>query len=544
MERRSTLSFRQTFGCLWSILGRRAAAMGGLLLIAAIASCVSALRYESVPTSEPTVVHSPVKAHLVDGSTIVFPGGADILRTEVRGTGRRYDVALAPSGTTLSLLSVPLDSVVAMESFANVVNYDRSIAYGLGGFLIWYFVLGSVSIAIFGSCPTVYSDNGGDEVLEAEAFSYSIVPMFESRDIDRLTARVNEEGEIRLEVRNEALETHYINHLELIEVDHASGELAVPDQEGHPLVLAQPIPVLRAVDRDGRDVTEALSNQDGIVFHSSRTRIEEAIASGGRDVEDHVELVVPVPTGAEQIGLHLRMRNSLLATVLFYEMMLGDRGSRALDWLGQDLGDIGPAVELGQWARDNLGMRVSVLDGGEWRDVAHITDKGPLAWDDVAVVVPVTAGTAEALVRIRLSFPADHWRIDQAATFLAARSAEGRAIGLSTALNPDGVEQSGILSDLASPDEAYLVTSPGQSFEAVFRPGLDRRDMEVDSERTFFLASEGYYIEWVRREWLVNGRETEPFRPGPETLAEALRRWRESRETMEDQFYASRIPVR
>ena len=64
-------------------------------------------------------------------------------------------------------------------------------------------------------------------MLEAEAFSYSIAPMFESRDVDRLAVGVDDQGEVRLEVRNEALETHYINHFELIEVGHASHEQVV-----------------------------------------------------------------------------------------------------------------------------------------------------------------------------------------------------------------------------------------------------------------------------------------------------------------------------
>ena len=520
-----------------------AAAAVTVALMAAIGACVTAVRYESVALS-PQVVRSPVKAHLVDGSTIVFSDGVTIDRGTVTGVGARYDIYLNPAGM---VPGVVLDSVLAMESFRTETDVGRSIGYAAGataGVTAAMAVLAVGAVALFGSCPTVYSDSAGVELLEAEGFSYSIAPMFESRDVDRLAAGVNESGELRLEVRNEALETHYINHLELIEVDHAAGARVVPDPAGRPLVLARPLRIARAEDRDGRDVTETLSSGDGLVYESSRSRIDQAIASRGGDFEDFVELHVLVPAGTTQIGLHLRLRNSLLATVLFYDMMLGDRGARALDWLGRDLQEIGPAVELGQWVADNLGMRVSVRDGVEWREAARITDGGPLAWDDIAVVVPVTAGPSEGSVAVRLSFPADHWRIDQATFFETARPAEGRAIPLSTVRAPDGSEQSGMLSDLASADSAYLVTSPGHSFEVFFRPGLDGRDDGTDRERTFFLASQGYYVEWVRHEWLANGRETERFKPGPETLVEALRRWGASRETMQEQFYATRIPVR
>ena len=510
-------------------------------LAGTVGACVTTVRYESVPLAVPGLVRSPVKAHLMDGSTIVFSEGVRVGSDRVTGAGARYDIRLNP---VAPVTGVALDSVLAMESFRTEVDDTRSAVYGLGGTYAYSAAVVAGMVAIFGSCPTVYSGSDGVELLEAEAFSYSIVPLFESRDVDRLGVGVDEEGDVRLEVRNEALETHYINHLELIEVAHEPVGRVVPDPEGRPLVLSAPLPMQRATDRDGRDVTQLLSSPDDLVYGSSASRIEEAIGSDSGALEDHINLDVRVPAGADRIGLHLRMRNSLLATVLFYDLMLGDRGPRALDWLGEDLGQIGPAVELGQWVTDNLGMRVSVLEEGEWREVASIADKGPLAWDDVAVVVPMDRDRSGASVRIRLAFPADHWRIDHVTPFESAQSVEGRVIPLSTVEAPDGTQRADALQDLASADDSYLVTGPGDSFDAVFRPDAGRAGPGAERERTFLLASQGYYIEWIRQSWLANGRETEPFEPGPEALVEALRRWQAVRDTMEEQFYANRIPVR
>ena len=520
-----------------------------MVALAAVGAChryepgpghVTNVRFESVPLT-PQVVRSPVKAHLMDGSTILFSDGVTLDDSLVTGAGMRYDIQLNPVG---AVPGVALDSVVAMESFRTEQDLGRTILYGVPGYFLYGGASTALAVAIFGSCPTVYSEDAGVEVLEAEAFSYSIAPMFEARDVDRLAVGADDRGEVRLEVRNEALETHYINHLELIEVSHPPGERVVPDPEGRPVGLGRPLELRRAADRDGRDVTALLSGRDDVLFTSSVSRIDAAIASGAGEVEDHIELEVPVPSGTTQVGLHLRLRNSLLATVLFYDMMLGDRGARALDWLGRDLGEIGPAAELGQWAADNLGMRVSVLEGGAWREVARIRDKGPLAWDDVAVVVPVSPASSEMSVTIRLAFPADHWRIDHVAPFETARYAEGRVVPLSMIRALDGSEQADMLGNVASSDDSYLATTPGHAFEVVFSPGLSARQDGADGGRTFFLASQGYYIEWIRQSWLTNGRETEPFQPGPEALVEALRRWRAARETMEEQFYATRIPVR
>jgi hypothetical protein len=524
------------------------AALSTAVLVGTIGSCVTTVRYEAMPLAG-QVVRSPVKAHLMDGSTIVFSSGVTVGGAQVTGAGTRYDIRLNRVGP---ISGVALDSVLAMESFRTETDFGRSVLYGVSGFYVHAtpVVFGALGICLStgafcpGSCPTVYSDSAGVELLEAEAFSYSIAPLFEARDVDRLGASVNERGEVRLEVRNEMLETHYINHLELIEVAQVLGERVVPDSEGKPVVLGRPLALQHAADRDGRAVTELLARRDHLQYASSTSRIEQAIGSGPGKLEDHVDLDIPVPWGAERIGLHLRLRNSLLATVLFYDMMLGERGARALDWLGQDLGEIGPAVELGQWAADNLGMRVSVLEEHEWREIARIPDKGPLAWDDVGVIVPVSPARSGASVRIRLAFPVDHWRIDHVTPFETAQYAEGRVIPLSSVVAPDGSEQADVLANLAAADDSYLVTSPGYSFDAVFRPDAGERDPGVEQERTFFLASQGYYIEWVRQSWLANGRETEPFEPGPEALLEALQRWHASRETMEEQFYGTRIPMR
>ncbi len=526
---------------------RRTRALVGVMLLTIVVggSCTRTFSYLAVPlASSAQVVESPVKAHLLDGSTIVFADGAVIDDILITGTGARFDIRLDHVG---SVSGIALDSVVAMESFllaeSDTLNLE-SIADVVIGATAGTALLGVACLYLCGSCPTVYSDSLGTERLEAEAFSYSIAPLFEARDIDRLAAGVDEHGEVRLTLRNEFLETHYINHLELIEVAHASDERVVPDPLGRPLVLAQPLPLRQAVNRDGLDVTHVLSRRDSLAYTSSPSRIGTAAASSEGDVRDYIEFEVALPPETAEVGLHLRMRNSLLSTVLFYEMMLGDRGVRALDWLGRDLREIGPAVELGQWAADNLGMRVSVSDGGDWREVARIGDEGPLAWADVAVLVPTGPGPSNGSVRIRLAFPADHWRLDQVTPFGAARHAEGRLIPVSEVRAPDGTEQPRILSQLASPDESYLVTSPGHSFSAVFRPGRDRPDVEPRRNRTFFLASQGYYIEWVRASWLSGGRETTPFQPGPGTLVEALRRWHASREEIEERFHAVWISQR
>ena len=58
-----------------------------------------------------------------------------------------------------------------------------------------------LAVAIFGSCPTVYAEVEGQKLIQMEAFSYSIAPLFESRDVAALSAGEDEEGRISLELK-------------------------------------------------------------------------------------------------------------------------------------------------------------------------------------------------------------------------------------------------------------------------------------------------------------------------------------------------------
>jgi hypothetical protein len=65
-------------------------------------------------TTEAITVRSPVKAHLTDGSTIVFENGVGVADGEVTGDGLKYDVTLQ---TSIRVSSIPLEDVAAMERF-------------------------------------------------------------------------------------------------------------------------------------------------------------------------------------------------------------------------------------------------------------------------------------------------------------------------------------------------------------------------------------------------------------------------------------------
>jgi hypothetical protein len=507
---------------------------GATVAMLSVSGCIfNKLSVEEVPRSVAlTLVASPVKAHLVDGSTVVFSKGAAVGGGFVKGEGERF--ALGNPNAVRSE-AIALDSVVGMESYQIGTKRGTTTLATTGTVVVA--TLGTVLIlkALFGSCPTFYSDSSGTQVLEAEGFSYSIAPLFEQRDVDRLRTGAASDGTVRIEVRNEALETHYINHLELIETRHRIGETVVPDQSGFPLVLGPLSPPATARDRAGRDVSRSLAIADGDIF---ATDARTLAAADSTDLHDYVDITVARPENADSVAIVFRLRNSLLNTVLLYEGILAGPGAASLDWLGRDMQKITNAIDIGRWYGKHMGMRISVRDGDEYRQVARFTDKGPIAFHDVAVVVPAPPGDS---VRVRLSFVADDWRIDRVSIASRFSHPPIRTIPLHAVVGSDGAADSAAFASLSAADDRYLTTAPGQRFSARFTAG----EIASDSVRTFLLASQGYYTEWVRGDWIDKRTSAaEPFVASKASIAKAIGRWRSRQADLEHQFYSTAIPTR
>jgi hypothetical protein len=502
-----------------------------LLLIVTITSCaVKKVVIEEVNPRIPAQVKGAVKAHLKDGSTVVYDSGLTVTGTELRGAGVRY----ALTAPEQAVSTVPLDQVLGMESFRTQIDAGKSFAItllGIGAFVGVGALL--LSGASFGSCPTVYSADG--EIEEAELFSNSVAPLFEARDIDLLKTRPDDKGVLSLAIRNEALETHYLNHLQLLEVTHAANEVVLPDSFGEPVALQNPRPVATARNRQGLDVTPALADADRLFYSTDPALIDNATAS---DMNDWIDVTIPVEPGATAAALAFRMRNSLLNTLLLYDVILAPAGAGALNWMSGNLANISSTVELGRWHQKRAGMHVSVWQDGSYRDVVRISDAGPIAWHDVAAVVPVPPG--EKTLRVRLSFVADYWRIDQLRTSTSLRKPDARTVPLSAVRNSEGRPERDALREMTTPDDRYLQTGPGQEFFADFYTG----PRPAGVERTFMLSSQGYYTEWIRGSWIQDATHSTPFTPGDDAMLMALRKWRGNREDYERRFFNTKVPVR
>jgi hypothetical protein len=502
------------------------------LLAGACIWVFGSVRVDAVGLNADSVaIQTPVKAHLRDGSTVLYRTGVLLARDTLRGPGVRYALTLRDSTT---VVLVPHDSIVAMESYRRGTDVATTaivstLATGVtfAATVVVAFLISCASQnGICSNCPTVYTDSAGSDVLQAEGFSYTIGSASETRDVDRLGIGPDRDGRIRLEVRNDAFETEYLNHLELLEVRHAAEEIALPDPNGAALAVRELVPATTAADAAGRDLRLLLARSDGTAF---RTDPRTLAGVSPADWDDAIYLAAPATAGRDSVALVLRLRNSLLATLLYTDVVLGDRGARSLDWIGRDLDGGGAA--LARWQEQRLGLRVATWDGRRYREIARIRDSGPHAWNDVAVLIPVLQRDS---VRVRLSFAADNWRIDRIAFAMRARRPGVQAHAVRRLRDADGHDDPSALASIRLADRRYLRTSPGERFSVDVMVGP--AGMEV--ARTFLIATQGYYEPWIGHDGLRTARDSGVVDSLDDELLKALRKWSTVREARERAFAA------
>ena len=489
---------------------------------------------DSARAAPPVTFTTPVRAYLVDGSVVLFRNGARLETQRLTGVAE----GVRASGSPFVTIAVPLDSLVGAETYVQRANDADGALVSLMSTALVVAGLALLAPVLFGSCPTVYDGQSG-QVVEAELFSNAIAPLLEHRDVDRLgTVRATADGRVVLDVRNEALETHHVNHLELLAAAHAPGETVLQTADDRFVRLRNVRPVLAATTRDGDDAAARLAAPDG---HALRTADARLRATTPGDLTDHVDLTLGTD-GRDTVALVLRLRSSLLSTRMLYDEMLAGQGAQALDWMGRDLQRFDRVIELTTFVQQRFGLRVLVRPSGTdapFREAGRVSDGAPSAWQDAAVVLP-TGGAAR--LDVRLESTADAVHLDYAALADVAGFVRPRRIPLAR-LDVGGRADESARQRVADSDTSYVQTFPGQRLGLTFDVRRAGTASGADTPETYFLAGQGFYTEWMRPGWLATPRPA-PFRTTDSTLVRVMHRWAADRDAYAVRFDASRVPVR
>jgi hypothetical protein len=425
-----------------------------------------------------------LKAHLPDGGLYLLSDWrVNEERREIVGVGTRLNARREVLDT--GPFAVALDSVSIFES--NTVQTSSAVA----GLTVLTVASAGMTVyclanpkACFGSCPTFYAANeAGEPLLMAEGFSASVSPSLEDSDVDALFRTTASKREFTLTMTNEALETHVVRRADLLVLPRPEGGRILAAQDGSWWQAEQLIPVASCRGPEG-DCTELVASCDA----RERFSLADSLYLG---TKEFLELEFEhVPEG--ELGLVIASRHTLLSTFLFYQGLayLGENAVPALARL-----DGASQSESGSETMGHLLGKIEVQvpgPDGTWVSVGSTGETGPLAVNVHTLRLPALN---PADTRMRLKLTKGNWRLDYVALAALDRPVTPVRIAPTMVLR-DSVPDSAALADLID-DNRTLISLPGDRFELSYElPDFDR-DCDV------FVESRGYYLEWMRNEWLA-----------------------------------------
>ena len=425
-----------------------------------------------------------LKVHFRDGRLTILSEWRSFEKERIIiGSGFRYDVNRSSIG--MGMDTIPFDKIALLET--NVVHPGEGIvgmAVLTGGTVALAIYCAANPKACFGSCPTFYAWDGKNFILMAEGFSSSVLPSLEDRDIDALYAAKPPSRNFELRMTNEALETHLIRYADLL--------IAKRPQGGR---------ILHMTDNTLREAfsfyppTDCIAPEGDIMLKLlSFDTIERSSAADSNDLaeKETIELRFDKHPGIHK-GLTLGFRQSLLTTFLFYQGLayLGDSAVKFMAMLESH-----PEISkmLGDPFGGNLGgIDISVQHrSGQWVNIGNFYETGPIAHNVQTIAIPDSLSDC---TKIRMEMTKGMWRLNYASL-----------VNLGNEVTPTRLHPYEVSSDTGKCPEAlailqsgtsHLVSMPGDKWILKYELPEDYPNYEI------LLDTKGYYLEWMRKEWLA-----------------------------------------
>ena len=427
-----------------------------------------------------------LKAHLNNGDVVIFQSTweFDSLALEFCGMAKHFNYNR--SLIAFNKMCIPTEDIALLETNKPMRKYESErlvylVANFAGNLAITFYCIAKPK-ACFGSCPTFYKEpNSKLHYADAEGFSSAIMPSLEYEDIDDIGIVKAKSEDFQLTMKNEAFETHYIKGVSLLYVPTEKNQTALQTTDNQFYTSTQTIPLLTAQSKQS-NVTSILQQKDAVEYfapaneHNLLTK-EEIILQFQSEKE------------ASRIGLSLGFRQSLMSTFLFYNL-IAQLGNEASDYLIR----FDRNSQLRKYAKLDLG-KIEILLWNEtqqkWVEQGGFDESGPITINKQTLVIDNQSSKSKNW-KIKLRMTQGFWRIDYA----QLQVLENKIIPIEIKPNQlkiDQVHHEDKLSRLNN-EHLYLIHLPGNQADLFF-------DLP-DANGHLFLKSKGYYLEWLREEWM------------------------------------------
>jgi hypothetical protein len=340
-----------------------------------------------------------------------------------------------------------------------------------------------------GSCPFIYTYDGGNFFRESETFAGAVFRGAERVSYDRLNHLRPVDGKCFLRITNERPETEYVNEIKLIAVDAPPEVSIIPDGKGSIHSIAHPVMPIRCVDFDGRDVLDKVLNKDSTMWESI---IATNRFARDEDFRDGSVIEFPKPRDATIAKLVVDGVNTDLGIFAFDQLMTL-KGSDKLRWYQSlENNPVEGRKLINFMLREGM-LQVLVWEVDQWVKQASLFDVGPNVPKSQVAVLDIRKCSGD-VVKVKLESATDLWRIDQVyLDYSTDVAVEARDLALESAMNDSNVDVAHLIR---GNDTLYYTTIPGQyallSFDDV--PG------KAGMARSYIVKSKGYYHQWFEHE--------------------------------------------
>lgn len=470
-----------------------------------------------------------IKAHMKNGSAYVLSewhfnqldstlnGHGTLLDLNRRVVESRFNSAVRDSVQN-RMFRVHISEIALLETNDPGPSIAGGLAVVTGVSSVVTFLCIINPKACFGSCPTFYAQKGDTLTLQAEGFSSSIAPSLEKRDIDMLYD-VNPSRNFEMVLTNEALETHSIRYANLLAFERAGAERIFAGPDGT-FYRCPEVALPLTCQAQEEDCREKVARADGVEYFSTADQ---------NDLNTREELIVTFPqNNYRRAGLVVGKRQTLLTTYLMYQG-LAYMGNSATYWLAE-------LERERERKQENVftllgGVEVYSQDGdGIWKFEGEINETGPIARD--FNIIPISLHHQEK-VTLRLRLNKGLWRLDYLALAEISEEVVPTVVAPSKAELITGSDSEPL--ERLTNDSEYLVTYPGDSYRIHYTLPFENAEL--------FLSSKGYYLEWMRDEWLTEQhllKLNQMINKPRKFLRTAAGAYKEIEPSMEKTFWSSR----
>jgi len=475
-----------------------------------LTGCFSS-KYMVRPTELKESDDGPMAVLTQDGTIYSLDYGLVTIET-VAGRGVRYSV---DGATDSSFWSIPISEIELVQT-ARVDMMKSLLITGVVG------VLAGVAIASKaapdagadadvhrvrpytgggggweGTCPLVFTFDGEDYHLESETFAGAVCQSLEFTNIERLQHLREIDGAYHLVVTNQQPESHFVNELGLLAVDHSPGAQVIPDVTGQIRTVRHPVAPSSAWSLDGRDITGYVEAVDERRWESELQAVDLSIEE---NLRDGLVCEFPKPEGATQAKLIINGKNSSLCNYALAAMFSQGETER-LKWFHQLNTNAEEREKYVGWIVREGGLDVSVWSNGDWVKQGWFPNVGPHVSAEKMIVLDVSKEGADK-IRVKIETARDLWYIDGIAMdFSEDEEITVTPMAIRSAITESGLDVSHLL---ASSDSLYYASMPGEYARVVYEAVARNPEME----RSIVMKSRGYYYRWAQPNEYEISRET------------------------------------